>query len=110
MTSGVVYKFNCPRCDLGTYVGATRRLLKVRADAHRGVSYRTGVSIKNPEFSSIRNHTKTCRPKHKICYEDFEILGKATNSQKLAILESLFIKQTVPQLNNQTTATPLYLS
>ena len=108
MTSGVVYKFNCPRCDLGTYVGATRRLLKVRADAHRGVSYRTGVSIKNPEFSSIRNHTKTC--KHKICYEDFEILGKATNSQKLAILESLFIKQTVPQLNNQTTATPLYLS
>ena len=89
-------------------MGATRRLLKVRANAHRGVSFRTGVSIKNPEFSSIRNHTKTC--KHKICYEDFEILGKATNSQKLAILESLFIKQTVPQLNNQTTATPLYLS
>ena len=108
MTSGVVYKFNCPRCDLGTYVGATRRLLKVRIDSHRGVSFRTGVRLTNPEFSNIRDHTKRC--KHEIRYEDFEILGKATNNHKLAILESLFIKQIVPQLNTQTTATPLYLS
>ena len=108
MTSGVVYKFNCPRCDLGTYVGATRRLLKVRIDAHRGVSFRTGMKLTNPEFSNIREHTKRCR--HEICYKDFEILGKATNDHKLTILESLFIKQIVPQLNTQTTATPLYLS
>ena len=39
MTSGVIYEFNCPRCNLGKYVGSTRRLLKVRV----GVSYRTGV-------------------------------------------------------------------
>lgn len=108
MTSGVVYLFNCPRCDLGRYVGCTRRLLKVRVDCHRGVSYRTGERLTNPEYSCIREHAKKC--KHAVKYEDFKIIGRATNDHKLSILESLFIKQMVPQLNSQTTSTPLYLS
>ena len=108
MTSGVVYLFNCPRCDLGRYVGCTRRLLKVRVDCHRGVSYRTGVKLTNPEYSCIREHAKKC--KHTVKYEDFKIIGRATNYHKLSILESLFIKQMVPHLNSQTTSTPLYLS
>ena len=108
MTSGVIYQFNCPRCSLGKYVGSTRRLLKVRIDSHRGVSYRTGVRLSNPEFSSIRDHTNKCR--QKIDYKDFKIIGRAQNDHQLAILESLLIKQMVPQLNTQTTSTPLYLS
>ena len=108
MTSGVVYEFNCPRCDLGRYIGSTRRLLKVRAAEHMGVSYRTGMKINNPEYSNIRNHTRKC--KHKLDYKDFKIIGKASNDHLLAITESLLIKQTIPQLNVQTSATPLYLS
>ena len=108
MTSGVVYLFNCPRCSLGKYVGCTRRLLKVRIDAHCGVSYRTGDKLQNPENSNIRDHTKKC--KYKIQYEDFKIIGRASNSHQLAILESLLIKQMVPQLNSQSSSTPLYLS
>ena len=108
MTSDVVYRSNCPRCDLGTNVGSTRRLLKVRIDSHRGVSYRTGVQITNPEFSNIREHTKKC--KYEINYKDFEILGKASNDHLLTVMESLFIKQIVPHLNTQSSATPLYLS
>ena len=108
MTSDVVYEFNCPRCDLGRYIGSTKRLLKVRADGHRGVSYRTGDPLTNPEFSNIRDHTRKC--KHKISYKDFKIVGKASNDHQLAIMESLIIKQTVPQLNSQTSATPLFLS
>ena len=108
MTSGVTYQFNCPRCDLGTYVGSTRRLLKVRIDCHRGVSYRTGCKLSNPEFSNIREHTIKC--KHNINYNDFKILGKASNDQLLNIQESLFIKQLVPKLNTQSSAIPLFLS
>ena len=108
MTSNVIYRFNCPRCDLGTYVGSTRRLLKVRIDSHKGISYRTGVKLTNPEFSNIRDHTTKC--KHEINYKDFEIIGKASNDHLLAVMESLFIKQIVPHLNTQTSATPLYLS
>ena len=108
MTSGVVYLFNCPRCDLGKYVGCTRRLLKVRVDSHCGVSYRTGVKLKNHEYSCIRDHAQKC--KHRIKYDDFKIVGRATNDHQLSILESLLIKQMVPQLNTQNTSTPLYLS
>ena len=108
MTSSVVYKYTCPRCNRGTYVGSTRRLLKVRIDAHRGVSHRTGSKLSNPEFSSIRDHSKTC--KIPIEYKHFEIISRAPNDISLSILESLNIKQVVPSLNVQTSSAPLFLS
>ena len=58
MTSGIVYLFNCPKCNMGKYVGSSRRLLKVRISSHMGVSYRNGIKLKNPEFSNIRTHAK----------------------------------------------------
>ena len=108
MTSVVVYKYTCPRCKCGTYIGSTRRLLKVRIDAHKGVSYRTGSPLTNPEFSCIRDHAKSC--KCPIEYKNFEILSKTSNELALAIMESLTIKRVVPLLNTQTTSTPLFLS
>ena len=108
MTSGVVYMFNCPMCNVGRYVGSTRRLLRVRVDSHKGVSYRTGAKLSNPEFSNIRNHAKFC--KSEINYKDFKILGRTKNDHQLTILESLFIKKIVSELNSQTSSTPLYLS
>ena len=108
MTSGIVYLFNCPKCNMGKYVGSSRRLLKVRISSHRGVSYRNGIKLKNPEFSNIRIHAKKC--KYNIKYEDFRIIGRAKNEHQLHIFESLSIKQIVPSLNAQTTSSPLYLS
>ena len=108
MTSGVVYMFNCPMCNVGRYVGSTRRLLRVRVDSHKGVSYRTGAKLSNPEFSNIRNHVKIC--KSEIKYKDFKVLGRSKSDHQLAILESLFIKKIVPELNSQASSTPLYLS
>ena len=108
MTSKVVYKYTCPRCDFGSYIGATKRLLRVRINSHNGVSHRTGCRISNPEFSSIREHSKKC--KSHIEYEDFTILGQVLNDFDLPILESLMIKQHVPSLNAQTSATPLCLA
>ena len=101
----IVYKFTCPKCNLGNYVGCTNRLLRVRIDSHKGVSYRTGVKLSKPEFSSIRNHSFQC--KHKVDYSDFKILAQAQNSSCLFLLESLFIKQLKPPLNNSTTSVPL---
>ena len=108
MTSKVVYKYSCPKCDFGTYIGSTKRLLKVRIDSHKGVSYRTGNPISNPEYSSIRDHTKKC--KSQINKENFSIIGQVSNDHDLPILESLVIKQVVPSLNAQTSATQLYLA
>ena len=108
MRSSIIYKFTCPKCNFGTYVGCTKRLMKVRIDSHRGVSHRTGCTLKTKEFSSIRSHCQSC--KHDISYTDFKIIASTSNPQHLPILESLYIKQLVPELNNQTTSIPLHIA
>ena len=108
MRSLVLYKYSCSRCNLGTYVGSTKRMLKVRIDAHCGVSHRTGCNLNKKEFSNIREHAKKCRSN--ITYDQFEIIGQAGNETSLLILESISIKQLVPSLNNQSSSAPLYIS
>ena len=104
----VVHYFSCPKCKVGKYVGATKRLLKVRIDSHHGISHRTGCSLKTKEFSSIREHCQKC--KTLFSYDDFKIISQATNEYSLPILESLYIKQLVPSLNGQTSSTVLYMT
>ena len=108
MRSSTVYLFTCPKCNLGTYVGNSTRLLKVRIDCHRGVSHRTGSVLSKKEFSAIRNHAIKC--KHNIEYSDFKILSQSPNNRSLPFLESLFIKQLSPNLNNYSTAVPLRIA
>ena len=108
MRSCLVYKFACPKCNFGTYIGCTKRLLKVRIDSHKGVSHRTGCTLRNKEFSAIRFHTEKCH--HNIEYKDFEILSQSTNQYSLPFLESLHIKQLAPNLNNQTASIPLHIA
>ena len=108
MRSSTVYLFSCPRCNLGTYVGCTNRMLKVRIDSHKGVSHRTGSTLSVKEHSAIRSHTISC--KHHIQYKDFKILSLASDHHSLLFLESLLIKQHSPTLNSQTTSIPLHIA
>ena len=108
LSSSVVYKYTCPRCDHGIYVGCTKRLLKVRIDSHRGVSHRTGSRLSNPEQSNIRNHSKLC--KTYIDNKDFSILGQVQNNNDLTILESIIIKKTVPSLNTHSSSVKLFIA
>ena len=107
MRSSIVYKFTCPKCNLGNYIGASSRLLKVRISSHMGVSHRTGCTLNKKEFSSIRNHASICN--YKIQYSDFKILSQSQNHRSLPFLESLFIKQLSPNLNNTTSSIPLHI-
>ena len=108
MRSCVVYKFTCPKCNFGTYIGCTNRLLKVRIDSHRGVSHRTGATLNKKENSSIRTHSQSC--KHNIKYKDFQIISQAQNRNSLPVLESLFIKQLSPTLNCSISSIPLLIA
>ena len=108
MRSSVVYQFSCPKCNFGTYIGCTNRMLRVRIDSHRGVSHRTGSTLSRKEFSAIRNHTDQCH--HNIQYDDFKILTQAENRQSLQYLESLYIKQLTPALNNMTSSVQLSIA
>ena len=108
MRSRVVYKYNCPKCNLGTYVGSTDRLLKIRIDSHRGVSYRTGNPLNTPDPSPIRSHNSNCNKN--LVYDNFTILATANSQQDLLILESLFIKSNSPRLNQNTSCIPLSIA
>ena len=108
MQSGVVYKYNCPKCNLGTYIGSTERLLKVRIDSHKGISHRTGSKLNVKEISAIRSHSEKCS--RVIDSKDFRILAKTRNISDLLILESLFIKSHSPKLNSDTSSTPLCIA
>ena len=55
MRSCLIYKFSCPKCTFGTYIGCTNRLLKVRIDSHRGVSHRTGCILNKKETYALRS-------------------------------------------------------
>lgn len=107
-TSNVVYKYICPRCSRGTYVGCTKRLLKVRLDSHRGVSFGTGSRLSNPEQSNIRNHSKIC--KTHIEAKDFQIIGHIQNENEFHVLESIMIKKLVPSLNSQNSSIQLCIT
>ena len=103
-----IYLYNCPNCKFGTYVGCSKRLLKVRIDSHRGVSHRTGSTLSNKEHSAVRNHSNSC--KCNVQYDNFKILSQAPNQRSLPFLESLYIKLLSPRLNNQTTSIPLHIA
>jgi len=107
MRPGVVYKFSCPKCNLGTYIGCTSRMLKVRIDSHMGVSHRTCLPLNTKECSPVRQHSYIC--KHKLNYNDFTILDSANDTYTLLLLESLHIKTLCPTLNNSTTSTSLLI-
>ena len=108
MQSNLSYMFSCPKCKVGTYIGATKRLLKVRADAHLGVSHRTGYPLSKKDFSNIREHCHKCRTSFD--YNCFKIMGRACDETSLSVLESLLIKQHSPTLNNHCSATPLHIA
>ena len=108
MRSSVVYLFTCPGCNTGTYIGCTNRLLKVRIDSHMGRSHRTGNTLNKKEESAVRAHCQGCR--QTIQYQDFKIIGQANNKQALLFLESLYIKQLTPTLNNSTSSIPLQIA
>ena len=106
--SGIVYKFDCPRCNLGTYIGCSTRMLGVRIASHKGVSHRTGCPLNKKEFSAIREHCRKC--KHDIQNDDFSIIAETPNKASLVILESLYIRQFQPSLNNSSSSVPLHVS
>ena len=108
MRSNVVYLYNCPKCDLGRYIGCTTKLLRVRICGHMGVSHRTFNSLSVQENSAIRKHSSSC--KTSIKFDDFKILHSTNSKQSLLISESLFIKQLVPNLNADQSSIPLYIA
>jgi len=104
----VVYKFSCPRCIHGVYIGSTARLLSTRIACHKGVSFRTQRPLRVKEASTIRDHVLECGAR--IEDDNFVVLDSAQDDLQLRVLESLYIKKECPELNRDSSAVQLYIA
>ena len=73
---------------------------------HLGVSPRNGLKLRNPTYSSIRQHAE--QSNHAITANKFKVIGRSNFDLDLKIIESLNIKINNPNLNNNITSTKLF--
>ena len=106
LRSSIIYKYSCAHCASGTYVGSTMRAAYMRFAEHEGISFCTGLPLNHPKHSSIREHTARCGP---FDQSKFAIIGQEKSEVHLRILESLFIQQEKPKLNDMQSSFPLYI-
>ena len=107
LVPNIVYQYTCLSCKR-RYIGETKRNLTLRIAEHFGRSARTGVRLSNPSFSPIRSHSLDSD--HPMSNVNFKILMKAPNPLDTKLLESLFIKHTNPELNNQSSSNQLLIT
>ena len=109
LCSNVIYHYKCEGEDCeSSYVGSTERVLHERICEHKGVSFRTGSSLTSPQFSSIRDHSRSCA--HPIDPDSFHIIGRCRDEDNIRLLESVYIKHLRPDLNNTESAMPLHIT
>ena len=105
--SGVVYKYQCDRCN-SVYIGKTKRYWEKRLEEHISVSALTGKPLKTFQEWPPMKHSKEC--KSKLSRDNFTIVGhEKKNDFLLRIKESITIYECNPSLNDRSESTKLYL-
>ena len=105
LLSGVVYKFTCGGCN-ATYIGKTKRHLRVRSAEHLGVSVRTGKPVVSVQ-SAVRDHCEMCN--YLAGFQDFKVLASSPYNYELGIFEGLLINRDKPLLNTVQLSGDLHL-
>ena len=92
MKSGIVYKLTCSRES--TYIGQTGRNLLSRIKEH-------ATSEKSEVCKHLLQH-----PTHRVDFNTPSVLGSENGTARLLSLESLFIQEQTPDLNNHSHSIP----
>ena len=108
ISSLVLYKYTCDVCN-ASYIGKTKRHLKVRLCEHLGISNKTGKALKyNPNNATVvKQHL--VESNHQGDFSNFEVIGRAKTDYQLLIKESLLIARLNPSLNKQIDSYKLQL-
>jgi hypothetical protein len=104
LVSSVIYKYQCGQCT-ASYIGETRKQLKVRMCQHKGISFRTGNMVASTN-SKIFDHF--LEYSHSIKDNNFKIISKCP-SNDLKILESILIHKSKPTLNEHGSSADLFI-
>ena len=97
LSSSVIYQYTCGQCS-ESYIGETRKALKVRISQHKGRSFRTNNLLNVPN-STIFDHYINYN--HIISDDNFKILDRCREFD-LKILESIYISEIKPSLNSNS--------
>ena len=97
MKSGIVYKLTCSCGSTGIYSGQSRRNLLSRIKEH--VTSEKSAVCKH----LLQNFTR------RVDFNTPTILGSENNTAGLLILESLYIQEQIPDLNNDSQSSPLII-
>ena len=110
LDSGVIYKYTCASCKV-SYVGCTKRYWETRLEDHTHISALTGGQLSGRQIFAPHQHVRTakCSPSGRVHRDDFEIIGRDSNSYLLQVKESIFIYKHKPELNGNQQSVPLYL-
>ena len=102
----MIYKYNCDCCDQ-LYIGSSKLQFFIRRAQHIGISHRTGRHLNSLANSSIRDHS--LKNNHPIKTQNFSVIDSCRNLNDLRILESIYINQIKPKLNEMDSATQLFV-
>ena len=105
LVSSVVYKYICSQCS-ATYIGETRKQLKIRMSQHQGKSFRSNNKIPSLTHSKILDHALDFG--HPVDENSFKIIDSCNNLD-LKVLESINIHKFKPSLNDLSSSTELYI-
>ena len=103
LVSSVIYKYSCGQFS-ATYIGETRKQLKVRMSQHKGISFRTGNLLNSVKKSKILDHSLDSG--HFTSEINFKILDSCQPFD-LRILESIYIHKIKPSLNDNASSVEL---
>ena len=100
-----IYQYTCKQCS-ATYIGETKKQLKVRISQHKGISFRTNRPLSSFDSSKIYEHAFDNN--HPISDDSFKILSNS-NVFDLKVLESLYIHKLQPNLNDYNSSFDLHI-
>ena len=108
--SGVIYHYNCARCNL-SYIGSTKRFWEKRLEEHLHISALTGKRLSGMQMFAPMYHVRVkCGHESPVMgREDFKIIGREQNPFLLQLKESILINKLKPKLNNNEACVPLHL-
>ena len=88
-------------------MGSTIQPLYVIVTDHSGRRPRTNYLVSQPKILAITDHA--FRLAHSLSIDNFTILGSNPSEFNLLILETIFISNCKPKLNNTQSAVPLVI-
>ena len=97
LQASAIYKYQCGSCN-ATYIGKSKRQIRVRQFELLGRSIRTNRPLGKPSFSAIHQHAE--EKDHPVHLDNFSVLTSRSNEMELSTVETLYIIKEKPSLCN----------